>query len=92
MDEAGQKKMEGQLRLWGLRIDKIAARTQTPGVQAGFEAHMHIDELKALHAIAQSKYDEFGAAGYPERARLETEMKSAWNELGAAFGIPKPTP
>ena len=52
---------------------------------------MHIDELKALHAIAQAKLDEFKAGGDDrKRARLEAEMKSAWNELEAAFKKPKP--
>jgi hypothetical protein len=49
---------------------------------------MHIDELKALHAIAQSKLEEFRTAQATERARLEAEMKSAWDELEAAFRKP----
>lgn len=92
MDEAGRKKMEEQLGLWALSIDKLVARTQMAGVQAGFETHTHIDELKALHAIAQAKFDEFGAAEAPERARLAAGMKRAWRELGAAFRNPKPAP
>jgi uncharacterized protein (UPF0335 family) len=53
---------------------------------------MHIDELKALHAIAQSKLEEFRTAQATERARLEAEIKTALEDLKAAFKNPKPSP
>jgi len=90
--DAAVEKIEAQLKLWSLKIDYLATKTQMAGVQAGFDALMYVDELKALHAIAQSKFDEFRAAGDTERARLKAEMKSAWNELDAAFKVPKPSP
>ena len=82
---AGVDKMEARLKLRSLQIDELVAKTQMPGVRAGFDTLMYIDELKALHAIAQSKFDEFRAAGDMGRARLKPEMESAWNELDAAF-------
>jgi len=90
--EAAVEKMEAQLKRWSLKIDHLEAKTQMAGVQASFDALMYIDELKALHAIAQSRLDEFRTAGDPERARLRAEMKSAWNELDTAFKNPKPCP
>jgi hypothetical protein len=90
MEAAAVGKMETQLKLWGTRIDKFAARTQKAGSLARFEDLLYIDELKALLAIAQSKLDEFRAGGDAERARLEAEVKSACNELDAAFNNPKP--
>jgi hypothetical protein len=84
--------MEAQLKLWGLKIDRLAAKTQAIGVQARFESLMYVDELKALRAIAQSKLDESRAAGGAEQARLKVELKSAWDELSAAFQNPKPPP
>jgi len=83
------EKMEEQLRLWSLKIDRLAAKTEMAGARTGFDALMYVDELKAMHAIARSKFDEFRAANDPERARLEPELKSAWNELEAAFTSPK---
>jgi hypothetical protein len=83
--EATVEKMEAQLKVWSLQIDDLAAKTQRPGVQAGFDAIMYIDEMKALLAIAQSKCSEFRAAGGTGRVRLTAEMDSAWNELDAAF-------
>ena len=90
--EAAVKTMEAQLKLWGLKIDRLATKTQAVGVQARFDALMYVDELKALRAIAQSKLDEFRAAGGAEQARLKVELKSAWDELDAAFENPKPPP
>ena len=83
--EAAAEKMEVQLKLWRLQINKLAAMVQRPGVPAGFDALMYIDELKGLHAIAQSRFDEFRAAGSAGRVRLKAEMESALNELDAAF-------
>jgi hypothetical protein len=90
--EAAVEKMEAQLKLWDMKIDKLAAKTLKVGAQASFEELMYIDELKALRAIALSRYDEFrvAAAGDTRRAHLKAEMKSAWNELDAAFKNPKP--
>ncbi|MFH1219695.1 MAG: hypothetical protein V1694_04505 [Candidatus Eisenbacteria bacterium] len=85
---AAVEKMDAQLKLWSLQIDKLASKIQMPGVQAGFDALMYIDELKGLHAIARSKFDEFRefrAAGDAVRARLKAEMEGACNELDAAF-------
>lgn len=83
--EAAVEKMEAQLKLWSVEIDSLAAKTQMPGVQAGFDALMQVDELKALHAIAQSRFDKFRAAGDAGRVHLKAEMDSACSELDAAF-------
>jgi len=90
--EAALEKMEAQLNLWRLKIDGLAARTQVAASQAGFDALIYVDELKALHAIAQSKLDEFKAAGDPERKRRKGELKKSWRELEAAFKNPNPSP
>lgn len=84
--------MEAQLAHWRVKIDHLAARVRIAGAPARFEDVMYIDELKALHAIAQSRLDEFRAATGTERALLESELKSAWDELGAAFKNPGPSP
>ena len=90
--EADVEKMEAQLKQWGLRIEHLAAKTRKTGVPTRFDAIMDIDELKALHAIAQAKLDAFQATKDTERARRKAELKWAWNELGAAFKNPKPSP
>ena len=88
--DATVERIEAQLKRWSLKIDILEARIQKIGVPAGYDAITHLDELKALHAIAQSKFDALRAAGEKERARLRAEMKIAWNELHAAFKSPLP--
>lgn len=82
--------MEARLKVWGLEIDKLAARTQAAGARARFEDIMHVDELKALHAIACSKLDELRGARGSKQARLKAEMEGVWSDLAAAFAGPTP--
>jgi hypothetical protein len=91
-NEATVAKLEAQLGLWRLKIDDLVAKTQLTAVPATFDALMYIDELKALHAIAQSRFDEFRAARAPERARLKSKLKRAWKDLDVAFKHSKPSP
>ena len=90
--EAAVEQMEAQLKLWCSKIDDLAAKTQKAGVRIGFDALMYVDELKALRATAQTRFDEFRAAGDAERESIEAEMRSVWDELDAAFKKPKPPP
>lgn len=83
--EASVEQMEAQLKLWSLKIHDLTAGTQAPGTRTRFDDLMDIDELKALCAIAQSKFDDFTAAGDTERTRLKAGLKGAWDELAAAF-------
>jgi len=90
--EESVEKLETQLTLWSLKIDNLAAKHQKAGTPARFDAVMHVDELKALLAIAQSALLEFkaAAAGTSRRARLKAAMKRAWNDLDAALANPMP--
>ncbi len=83
------KEMEVQLERWSVRIDQLAAKCQAVGVQPGFEALNHLDELKALHAIAKAKLEELMAARRgPGQIQLEVEMMVAWEDLRAAVEKP----
>jgi hypothetical protein len=81
------EKMEAQLKLWSLKIKALAAKTQIVATPVRFDSLMHIDELKALHAIAQSKLLEYKAVRDTSR-RLKAEMEKAWNDLDAALQGP----
>jgi hypothetical protein len=72
------KEMEAQLRRWRLEIARRASKTQKPG--ARHEDLMHIDELKAYHAVARSRYQEW--------AHLAVELKIAWGEMEEALRKP----
>lgn len=86
--DATVKMMEAQLGRWKAKIDNLAARAPVPSGQTRFDAQLYIDELKALHAIAQTRFDDFKAATAPERTRCEAEFRSAWHELDGAFRNP----
>jgi len=83
--DSSMHKMEAQLKRWSLEIDRLAAQTQMAGVHAEFDSLLYIDELKVLHAIAQTKFDEFRVLEDTRRARLRAEMKMAWHDLETAF-------
>jgi hypothetical protein len=74
-----------QLEHWGLRIRELS--DQVPGARARvrFDDLLHLDELKALHAVARTKLDALRAATGPQRTALEVEVQEAWSELAAAF-------
>ena len=83
--EAAIPKMETQLRTWRSEIDRLARAVHGVGSDGEFDALLFIDELKALHAIACFKLDEYKAAEGEERRRLDSGLKGAWVDLGAAL-------
>jgi hypothetical protein len=78
------EKMQAQLRDWGLKIDRLAAKALVPGARPSFDALVYVDELKVLHAIAQAKMDELTSEKNSNNIFLQNEMMSAWNDLRAA--------
>jgi hypothetical protein len=78
-------RMDAQLRNWLLKIDGLAGAVHGIGSPRVFTALVYIDELKALHATARSKLDEFHAADEAERLHLEGDLRIAWGELVAAI-------
>ncbi|MDO9693888.1 MAG: hypothetical protein Q7W56_04105 [Candidatus Latescibacteria bacterium] len=82
--------MEEQLEVWRLRIDQLAHEMQRDSAPVGFYTLMHIDELKALHAVAKTNLDEFKAGNDQKRVWLKTGMKRSWDELEVALKKTKP--
>lgn len=82
--EAAIAEMEAQLRSWQRTIDRLSAAVHGIGAGMEFDALVYIDELKALHAIARFRLEEFKAARGGERTRLKEGLKSAWKELDSA--------
>ncbi len=74
-----------QLAIWDQWIRELSEKAQGSGARVRFADLLFIDELKALYAIAQTKFDELGAATGPEREAIEVEAQSAWVDLAAAF-------
>lgn len=74
-----------QLERWGLMIRELSDQMLRAGSAVRFHDLLDVDELKALHAIAQTKLDAFRAATGPERTMLDLEVTNAWIDLAAAF-------
>jgi len=82
---ASNQDRKAQLANWGRKITELSEQAQRANAKVRFEDLLFIDELKALYAIAQTKFDELGAVTGPEQAGLEVEVQSAWVDLAATI-------
>ena len=57
------RKMESQLKEWGEKIEDLSVKSDNRGEQAKTDYYKRIDGLKSKWVIAQSRFDEFKAAG-----------------------------
>jgi len=79
--EATVARVEAQLKLLSSKIEHLVARSQIAGVPARFDTLMHIDELKALHAIGLAQLTAYKAADGTKQARIRDEMERSWNDV-----------
>lgn len=82
---AAMDRMEAQLRLWLVKVDRQVDRSLAPGHRAGFDELMQVDVLKALYVIAQAKCAECRAAGAADQPRIMDELTSIASELEVAL-------
>jgi histidinol dehydrogenase len=78
-------KLEDQLKLWGAKINEIAAKVDVAGQEAKIDARKHLDDIKAKIKVAQSKLDEAKAAGGDKWDTFKSGLESSWKELEGAF-------
>jgi hypothetical protein len=78
-------KREAQLQRWHLTITRLEGAVHGVGSQKDFEALVYLDELKLLHAIAQSKLEEYKSSDHPKRRQLRAGLNRAWSDLGVAI-------
>jgi hypothetical protein len=88
--EANVDKMEAQLKLWIAQIDSLAAKADMAGAKAGIDYRLSLDDLKVKRAVAQSKVDEFKAAGIEKWEEFRAGIECAWSDLESAFQELKP--
>ncbi len=82
------EKMDTQLRYLLHEIDRFAEAALSAGGPVGYYTIMQIDELKALHAVAHAKFEEFKFAGELKQTRLMTELQKSVRDLEVAFRFP----
>jgi hypothetical protein len=78
-------KLEGQLKLWGTRLNELVAKAEVAGHETKIDARKRLDEVKAKLKVAQSKLDEAKAAGGDKWNTFKSGIESSWKELEGAF-------
>jgi len=78
-------KLEGQLKLWGARLNELVAKAEVAGQETKIDAHQRVDEVKAKLKVAQAKLDEAKAAGGDKWNTFKSGIESSWKELEGAF-------
>lgn len=78
-------KREAQLRRWGARLDQIVAKAEKVGVEVNEAKRQSVDEARTKYQAAQSKLDEFKAAGAEKWETFKTGVETAWSDLESAF-------
>ncbi len=78
-------KLEDQLKLWGTRLNELAAKIDVAGQGAKIDARKGLGEMKAKIKVAQSKLDEAKAAGGDKWDKFKSGIESSWKDLEGAF-------
>lgn len=78
-------KLEGQLDVWGAKLDELLAKAEVAGKETKVDARKHLDEAKAKLEVARAKFAEAKAAGEDKWSTFKTSVESSYKELEGAF-------
>ena len=81
-----EDRIQTQLTLLGDTIEELGAKIRARGDESDLDVLEYFAELKALLACAFTRVDDFRASTRANRARLESEMKSAYRDLTETLG------
>lgn len=76
---------EAQLRYWGTRLDQIEAKAENVGIELNAAKRQCLDEARTKYKAAQSKLDEYRAAGSEQLETFKTGLETAWTDLRLAI-------
>ncbi len=74
-------KMETQLAQWGTKLKELVA---SAAKKSNTDLTHRVDDLKAKHATAQTKWTEFKAAGVDKWDTYRKGVEAAWHDVEAA--------
>jgi hypothetical protein len=77
--------LEDQLKLWGARLNELAAKADVAGQEAKIDARKRLDDMKVKIKVAQTKLDEAKAGGGDKWDKFKSGIESSWKELEGAF-------
>ena len=77
-------KMEEQLKQWDERL-LMMAKSEVACMQARIDLRKRIDVINAKRAVAQTKFDQFRAAGNEKGDIFKADVEGALKDLEAAF-------
>jgi hypothetical protein len=83
--EADVGKMEVELRIWGVRLDKLLAKGDAAGIGAKIDHRKRLEDLKEKYVAAEARFAELKAAGSGNWDSLKGSVETAWRELETAF-------
>lgn len=75
------EKLEGRLKEWGGEIEKLRAKADRLGAQAGARYRSQVEELKVRQDAARQKLQELGRSGGEAWDDLKSGAESALEEL-----------
>jgi hypothetical protein len=78
-------KREAQLRHWGARLDQIVAKAEKVGIEVNAAKRQRVDEARTKYQAAQTKLNEYKAAGSEKWGAFKTGVENAWSDLESAF-------
>jgi hypothetical protein len=83
--EENNGKIESQLATWGAKLDELVAATRKAGADTKVGYQAQLDDLKAKHQAARTKFTELKAAGSKDLETFTTTVGNAWGELETGF-------
>ena len=81
-----EDRIQTQLTLLGAAIEELGAKIHARGDEGDLDVLEYFAELKTLLGRTFVKVDDFRVATRTNRARLESEMKSAFRDLTETLG------
>jgi hypothetical protein len=78
-------KMEAQLETWGTKLDQLVTAAQKKGTETKAEYRAQLDDLKAKHQAARSKFKELKTTGGTALDAFTAGTGNAWTELENGF-------
>lgn len=83
--DTNPSKIEEQFKLWDAKLDVLVAKAKVAEKEAKIDLGKRIEAIKANRATAQSKYEEYKAAGSGKWDDFKSGVEGVWKDIEDAF-------